>query len=164
MRIAFIVLSTLMLGMSAHDFHVSMARMAVENEQAILQIRLFQDDLEMGLQQFHNIDSLKLAVDPQLDSLFTAYINTTLIITYGDEQLMGSVATSGEDVLYGYPVWWYTLTYKAPASIDALHIDNQVLMEVFEDQQNVLRVTHYPSEKEKMYYLVPGNSDLDVSF
>ena len=147
-----------------HDFHVSIGRMAVENNQVLLQIRLFEDDLELGLQGFHSDDSLRLQVDSDTDSLFAAYLNDKLVITHGDEVLTGNVATSGEDVLYGYPVWWFSLMYEAPSAIEALHIDNRVLMEVFEDQQNVIRITHYPSENEKMYYMVDGNSDISVKF
>ena len=142
----------------SHDFHVSMARMAIEGDQAVMQIRLFKDDLEAGLQQHFSNENLKLEVDPQTDSLFAEYINAKLVITQGNHQVKGSVATSGEDELFGYPVWWYTLTYKAPARLDAIRIDHQVLMEMFDDQQNVLRITRFPSEEESMYYLVAGDS------
>ena len=159
-----IIIALLPATETKHDFHVSIGRMAVENNQAILQIRLFQDDLEMGLQAFHSDSTLSLNVDPETDSLFAAYLNDKLVIKQGSEVLIGTVATSGEDVLYGYPVWWFSLMYEASATIEALDIDNRVLMEVFEDQQNVIRITHYPSEKENMYYMVDGNSDISVDF
>ena len=147
-----------------HDFHVALGRMAVEDNQVILQMRLFQDDLELGLQTYYADDSLRLAVDDATDSLFMQYVNEKLVIKHGDQVLAGTVATSGEDLLYGYPVWWFSLTYESESPIDGLDIDNQVLMEIFEDQQNVLRITHYPAEEEKMYYMVNGDSEISVEF
>ena len=154
----------LLTGAMAHDFHVSMARMAVEKNQIMLQIRLFEDDLELGLQQFYTDDALKLSPDSGIDTLFTRYANSKLVIQYEQQQLHGTVASSGEDELYGYPIWWFTLMYESSGEISALSIDYQVLMEIFEDQQNVLRITHYPSEDEKMYYMVPGKSEITVEF
>ena len=150
--------------MPGHDFHVTLGRMAVEDNQALLQIRLFQDDLELGMQKHYENEGLRLAESQELDSLFTIYLNDKLVIKQGDEVLLGSVASSGEDDLYGYPVWWFSLTYEAEGPIEKMHIDNRVLMEIFEDQQNVLRITHFPSENEKMYYMVRGASDISVKF
>ena len=147
-----------------HDFHVALGRMAVEGNQAVLQIRLFQDDLELGLQGYFDNDSLRMKVDAHTDSLFMKYVNEKLVIKHGEEVLSGVVATSGEDLLYGYPIWWFSLTYEASSVIEGLEIDNQVLMEVFEDQQNVLRITHYPTDEEKMYYMVNGDSEIKVEF
>ena len=132
-----------------HEFHVSLGRMAVEGDQAILQIRMFQDDLELGLQGYYDDEEIRMKVDAHSDSLFMRYVNEKLVIKHGDELLTGVVATSGEDQLYGYPIWWFSLTYQASATIEGLDIDNQVLMEVFEDQQNVLRITHYPAEEKR---------------
>lgn len=149
---------------SGHDFHVSIGRMAVEGNQAMLQIRLFKDDLELGMRAFFNDDELTLKVDPQTDSIFAAYLNSKFVMKHGGKQIKGVVATSGEDELYGYPVWWYTLTYQGPADLDVLAIDHQVLMEQFDDQQNVLRVTYFPDDVEKMYYLVNGASEVTLTF
>ena len=148
----------------SHDIHVSIGRMAVEGNQAMLQIRLFQDDLELALQNFHSDNSLRLKVDPQTDSLFMHYLNEKLVIKYGNEALKGVVVASGEDMLNGYPVWWYSLMYQASSTIDSLAIDHQVLMEIFDDQQNVIRITHYPSDNERMYYMVGGDSEVEVEF
>lgn len=147
-----------------HDFHVSIGRMAVEGNQAMLQIRLFKDDLELGMRAFFKNDDLLLKVDPKTDSLFTTYFNSRFVIKHGGEQIKGVVATSGEDELYGYPVWWYTLSYQGDKTLDVLEIDHQVLMEQFNDQQNVLRVTYFPADEEKMYYLVEGASAVTLTF
>ena len=159
-----IILTGILLFAQSHDFHVALGRMAVEENQAILQIRLFQDDLELGLQGYYEDDSLRMKADAYTDSLFTKYVNEKLVVKHGDEVLTGVVATSGEDLLYGYPIWWYSLTYEASSTIEGLGIDNQILMEVFDDQQNVLRITHYPAEEEKMYYMVKGDSEIEVEF
>lgn len=143
---------------------MALGRMAVEGNQVVLQMRMFQDDLELGLQGYYEDEEIRLKVDTATDSLFTAYVNEKLVIKHGGEVLSGVVATSGEDLLYGYPVWWFSLTYEASAPIEGLEIDNQVLMEVFEDQQNILRITYYPADEEKMYYMVRGDSEIEVGF
>lgn len=138
--------------------------MAVEGNQAILQIRMFQDDLELGLQTYYEDESIRMKEDAHLDSLFMQYLNEKLIIKHGEEVLVGAVATSGADELYGYPIWWYSFTYEASEAINGLEIDNKILMEIFEDQQNVLRITHYPADEEKMYYMVRGDSEVSIEF
>lgn len=147
-----------------HDFHVTIGRLAVEGNQAILQIRLFTDDLELGLQQYHANDAFRLKANARTDSLFAAYINEKLILRQGSHRLQGVVATSGEEMLYGYPIWWFTVTYESPVLIEELQVDHQVLLDVFEDQQNVMRITHYPSQRESMYYMVRGDSEIRVEF
>jgi len=159
-----LLLPFLLTAHPGHEFHVALGRMAVEGNQVVLQMRLFQDDLELGLQGYYEDEEIRLKVDTATDSLFAVYVNEKLVIKHGEEVLTGVVATSGEDLLYGYPVWWFSLTYEASASIDGLEIDNQVLMEVFDDQQNVLRITHYPADEEKMYYMVRGDSEIKVDF
>ena len=159
-----LIIAILLTVPQGHEFHVSLGRMAVEGNQAVLQIRLFQDDLELGLQTYYEDEAIRLKVDAHVDSLFMDYLNEKLIIKHGSEVLTGKVATSGEDVLYGYPVWWYSFTYQASDSIEGLDIDNQILMEIFEDQQNVMRITYYPADEEKMYYMVKGDSEISVDF
>lgn len=159
-----LILTMLPTASPVHDFHITIGRMSVENDQAVLQIRLYQDDLELGLQKHYADDSLRLQIDQKTDSLFQVYLNEKLVIKQGDELLTGVIATSGEDILYGYPVWWYSLTYSSSSVIETLDIDNRILMEMFEDQQNLIRITHYPSEKESLYYMVNGDSDITVKF
>ena len=159
-----LLLPFLLTSSNQHEFHVALGRMAVEGTEVVLQIRMFQDDLELGLQEYYEDEDIRLKVDAATDSLFTVYVNEKLVIKHGDEVLTGVVATGGEDQLYGYPIWWFALTYEASIPIEGLEIDNQVLMEVFDDQQNVLRITHYPADKEKVYYMVKGDSEIEVEF
>jgi hypothetical protein len=147
-----------------HDFHVSIGRMAVEGNKALLQIRLFKDDLELGIQSFFGDTTLTLNTDPRTDSLFAEYLNDKFNLSQNGHPVKGVVDERGEDTLYGFPVFWYTLSFEAPAEFDELEVDHHLLMEVFEDQQNVLRISHFPSEVEKMYYLVQGSSDVKLSF
>ncbi len=148
---------------AAHDFHVSYARLALEGRAGLLQIRLFKDDLELALRGRFNRPALTMKVDPAIDSLFATYLNETLILTFGDQAVPGVIVSSGEEVQNGIPVWWYTLSYETAAGFDRLHIRHDVLLDVFDDQKNVFRVKHFPSENEWSLYFVNGDSDYALS-
>ncbi|MDZ4699277.1 MAG: DUF6702 family protein [Rhodothermales bacterium] len=146
-----------------HEFHVSYARLAVEGPMGMMQIRLFKDDLEAGLQNRFGISDLTMRADPEVDSLFGVYLNEKLVLSAGGIPVPGVIVSSGEELQNGIPVWWYTLSYEAPEAFAAIHIQHDVLMEVFSDQKNVFRVKHFPSEKEWSLYFVPGDSDFELT-
>lgn len=147
-----------------HEFHISYSQMVVEGNQAMIRIRLFTDDLEKGLQQHYKDESIKLQVNPRIDSLFTTYLNKTLVLKQNDEPVPGVLAQSGEDVLNGFPVWWYTMSYRAPAPLDNIQLVHTTLMEIFDDQQNILKVSYNLTEKVKTYYFVRGASEITLRF
>ncbi|MEZ4700534.1 MAG: DUF6702 family protein [Rhodothermales bacterium] len=148
---------------SRHEFHVSYARLAIEGRTGMMQIRLFKDDLESGLRQRFDRPDLTLRADPEMDSLFSLYLNEKLVLSMGDAVVKGALVSSGEEMQNGIPVWWYTIMYEAPADFSTMHIQHDVLLEMFEDQKNVFRVKHFPSEQEWSLYFVAGDSDYDLS-
>lgn len=146
----------------AHEFHVSYARLAVEGKVGMMQIRLFKDDLESGLERRFGRPGLVMRADAEMDSLFALYLNETLVLSQDGTPMAGVITSSGEELQNGIPVWWYTVAYEAPRDLANLHIQHDLLMEVFNDQKNVFRVKHFPSEKEWSLYFVVGDSDYDL--
>lgn len=147
----------------AHEFHVSYARLAVEGKVGMMQIRLFKDDLETGLRRRFDRPDFVMRADAEIDSLFTSYLNETLVLSQGGTPIAGVIASSGEELQNGIPVWWYTVVYEATQDFSEIHIRHDLLMEVFNDQKNVFRVKHFPSEKEWSLYFVVGDSDYDLT-
>ncbi len=148
----------------AHKFHVSYGRMAVEENRAMLQIRLFKDDLEVALRQKFEEPDFTLAVNPHSDSLFIAYFNEVFVLKQDEVAVPGQIISSGEDQMAGEPMWWYTVSFEAPAVLKTFTVRDVVLFELFDDQKNIFKVRHFPSEKEFSYYFADGAEEYKISF
>lgn len=155
---------------AAHDFHVTYGRMGVEG--AIIQVRLrfFQDDFALALRAFAGDPDVRLAVDPGTDSLVTAYLADRFPVragagddVSGTDPLAGSIVASGEEVDGAERIWWYVLQYEAAAPIGRVRVDAKVLLELFDDQRNILRIQAFPSGRERTYYLTHGSSVADFA-
>lgn len=157
----------LMLGSSpepvVHDFHVSYSRLAVEGNMAVIRIRLFKDDLNQALTTREERDVF-IDTSPVSDSLFQAYFNERFVLSVEDEVMSGRIVGSGEEVVGNEPMWWYLLEFSAPERIEALHVSQRILSEVFEDQKNIVQVQHFPSEKVYSLYCVEDAWEYEVDF
>jgi hypothetical protein len=155
---------------AAHDFHVTYGRMGVEGAIVQVRLRFFQDDLALALRAFAGDPGVRLAVDPVTDSLVTAYLADRFPVragTGGDvsgtDPLPGSIVASGEEVDGAERIWWYVLQYEAAAPIGRVRVDAKVLLELFDDQRNILRIQAFPSGRERTYYLTHGSSVADFA-
>lgn len=135
-----------------HDFHVSYGRMAVENEVAVLQLRFFQDDLEKALTAHGAPPAFRLASTPAADSTALAYISLRLRAAAAGVSLRAVITASGEDLSGQEPMWWYLLEYRADAPIRELTLVNELLLDTFDDQKNIVQLQHFPSEKTWSFY------------
>jgi hypothetical protein len=135
----------------AHDFHVTYGRLAVEGTVAVARIRFFRDDLEFALGGFGGRDWLRMAADPEVDSLFLAYLADRFILEVDGERLRGSIIGSGEDEIDHEPAWWYLVRFDAPGPIAGVAIRNTLLFELHDDQKNLLKVVRLPGDTERNY-------------
>jgi len=152
------------VGEPRHDLHVSYGNLGVEGATAILQLRIFKDDLEEALRRFHGRDSFLLAVSPEVDAIFLRYLAEKFILEVGETTLEGRIVGSGDDELDREPVWWYQVRFDAPEPIQAARITNTVLFEIFDDQSNILRVVDFPQETRRAYYFAPGEETIEIEF
>lgn len=151
-------------GTEAHKFHVSYGRMAVEDTQAMLHIRLFKDDLEDALRQRFAAPDFILGADPHADSLFTAYFNETFVLKQDAAQVPGRIASSGEEMMGQETMWWYIIRFDAPSALHTFSIRHVMLLDVFDDQKNIFKVKHFPSEEEQSYYYTEGAEEYTMTF
>jgi hypothetical protein len=137
----------------------------VEGSIAILQIRIFKDDLEEALRRLGGLDdSFRMEVSPGVDSLFLRYVAERFVVQANGQRIMGRIVGSGEDELDREPVWNVQLRFDAPEAIRAMRITYTVLFEVFDDQRNVLRVVKFPEERRLAYYFAEGEETVEISF
>jgi len=134
--------------------------MAVEDNVAAMRIRFFTHDLEAMLQQFHASASVSLIPSAGSDSLFLDYFNRHFLLIASSDTLQATIASSGED----RDVWWYELTFVAPSAIERLEITNRLLFGLFDDQRNIVYISHFPSNQRETLYCVAGASDYAVNF
>ncbi len=129
--------------------------MVLEGNFVVLNVRMFQDDLENALMQTHGIDGLRLRPDPIVDSLFTGYFNSRFILTVGDSVVRGVIVGSGESD----DMWWYDLLFETPEPVTEITFQNGLLFDMFGDQRNITRVLYVPAEKHRTYYSVAPNPE-----
>jgi len=146
-----------------HDFHVTYSRLAVEDNMAVVRIRLFKDDLNQALSQREEREVF-VDTSPSSDSLFQAYFNEMFVMRADEETMSGRIVGSGEEVVGNEPMWWYLLEFTASSDIEALHVSQRILSEVFEDQKNIVQVQHFPSEKVYSLYCVEDAWEYTVDF
>ncbi|MDA0682852.1 MAG: hypothetical protein O2797_07490 [Bacteroidetes bacterium] len=146
-----------------HDFHVTYSRMAVENDMAVVRIRLFKDDLSEALSKRLDRDVI-VDISPESDSLFQVYFNESVSLVVGEETLAGNLVGSGEEYVGKEPMWWYLLEFKADGPIEGFTISQKILSEMFPEQKNIVQVQHFPSEKTYSLYCVEDSWEYEVSF
>lgn len=148
----------------AHDLHVSYGNLGVEESLALLQLRIFKDDLEEALERLSGQDDLLMEVSPEMDALFLRYLEARFTLEAGGDALSPVIVGSGYDELDREPVWTYQIRFDAPAPVRRLRITNTLLFEVFDDQRNVVRVVEFPEGRRNAYYFAPGEETVEITF
>lgn len=140
------------LGLTFHPFHISVCDIehnAVTESLEISQ-RIFMDDLEIGLKNFHEIeyvDAFKPEDPAELDSLINGYLQAKLEFVINGVKIPFTFIGSEME---GDARWCY-LEAKNVASIKSVQITNKVLIQSFEDQENIV---HFKAnDKLKSYRL-----------
>ncbi|NVK85412.1 MAG: hypothetical protein HWE21_13900 [Cytophagia bacterium] len=124
-----------------HPFHISVMDAEYNNQSKSLQIshRLFLDDLEEGLKDFHGLDYID-TVEPEnpekLDSLINSYLQKKVFFVVNGEDKEFEFYGSE---LEGDARWCY-YEIKSVETLKELEITNVALMDVFDDQQNIMHI------------------------
>ena len=137
MKLLYTVLIALFPAM--HPFHVSVCDIKHDEKSKALQIsqRIFIDDLETGLMAFHNlpkVDTYKPEDEARLDSLIEKYLQEKIFISVNgkpvDFNYLGSELESDAR--------WAYLEVENVTSVSEAEITNLVLVEAFNDQENIV--------------------------
>lgn len=142
---------------TAHDLHVSHARVVVEARSVLMRIRFFHDDLDSALVRHAKRPGLHVAKGATFDSLFVAYATPRLVVQADGRSLSPRVLDAGTDPdPSGEPVWWYLLQYDAPAPVRRLALRNALLFDAFDTQQNLMTVLRSADGRRVSLYFTPG--------
>jgi hypothetical protein len=160
----FLLLLSLVPGPAEPIVHVSYGNLGVEGSIAILQVRMFKDDLAEALRRMEGLESLRMEVSPEIDALVLRYLGERFLLQVEGSVLEGKIIGSGEDELDREPVWWYQLRFEAAEVIRSARVTNTILFEIFDDQSNVLRVVKFPQEDRQAFFFGPGEETHDVTF
>ena len=143
-----------------HDFHFSRTKAHYNNDTQTLQINMnvFTDDLELALRTMGHED-FKIDIEPDAltDSLMSIYILAKFRSIHAGQQLkMDWVGYECDyDVTYVY-------IESEPFSLDnTLQIDQTLLMDIFDDQENVLDFES--SEIKESHILINSHHQVVVS-
>lgn len=146
------------LFLADHPFHISVCDIEHDAESKALQIsqRIFMDDLELGLETFHkleSVDAYKPKDTKHLDSLISAYLEAKLFIRINGKDVAFTYLGSE---LEGDARWAYLEVPDVPSVTEA-EISNLILTETFDDQQNIIHLkvngklkSHRLSKDEKV--------------
>jgi len=151
-------------GAPPHDLHVTYANAAVEGATLVVRIRIFKDDLEAALGRAAGADVLALAPEPAVDAAFMAYLAPRFVVEVAGRALAGRVLARGEDELDREPVWWYTIHFTSAAPLTAFRLRNTLLLELFGDQRNVVKVVRFPDQRQLTFSFAAGEEVADVRF
>ena len=141
-----------------HDFHVSYTRIAVEPTVISAQIRLFSDDVTRALIERSRTPSLTLN-SPAGEAAFQSYLTEHVPVTVNGRRLTPVVMSGSQDK----DMWSYIVTWTSPTPITAVSMHNAALFELFDDQQNIVKIKHLASNKEATLFY-SGGSKADQVF
>ena len=126
-----------------HPAHLSYGRLVVEGRTLTFRLRLFRDDLEVALTRASGAP-VTMASNARTDALFARYLDDRMFVAADGTRLTGTVVASGADDV----MWWYEIRFDAPAAVRTMRLRNGVLFELYADQTNVVKVVHFPSERQ----------------
>ena len=124
-----------------HPFFVSITELTIEDDTLQISIRVFSDDVETALNDFHG-DQVFLNVDQASFDHFkriSAYLQSTFRISHAAKDL--KVDWLGHE--FEDDVCWIYGDVPLNDDPSILFIMNRMLMNVFDSQQNLI---HYNSE------------------
>ncbi len=135
-----------------HDIHMSRCDIDYNKEASTLEIsiRIFIDDLELDLRSMGH-DSLKICTKyerPEAEQLIFDYLKKHLIIEVDNENY--SLNWIGKEISEDLSAVWCYLQVDKVQPQQYLDITNEVLLSIYDDQQNVVKVV---LEEERSFFL-----------
>lgn len=135
---------------TVHKFYVSVTQIEYIEEQKSLQIisRIFIDDFEDVLQDRYDT-SLNLSVDnpdDKVDEYIKKYVQQKMVITINGEQVVSKFI--GKE--YDNDLMLCYLEVENVESLETIEVTNSILMDVFEEQQNIVHVKKGEQRKSLM--------------
>ena len=158
----FLIIMPLMSFTITHKYYVSVTEVEYVKEQESMQIvtRIFIDDFEKMLRERYD-ESITLDIgkdETQIDAYIQKYLSSKLQITIDNtlQQFEFLGKEYEDDILFCY------LEITDVSAINNFEIVNQVLFDVFDDQQNLVKTKI--NSKRKSFMLIPQNDKGVLNF
>ncbi|MGB0891355.1 MAG: DUF6702 family protein [Flavobacteriaceae bacterium] len=128
-----------LLSFSIHKYYLSLTQIEYNKEEKSVQIimNVFMDDIELALNKTYNID-LRLTTKKELkdnDKYFSEYLSKKLHLKVNDNPV--SFKYLGKE--YEGDLVYFYLEIKNINDIKTINVTNQVLMDYFPTQQNLIK-------------------------
>ncbi|MEL7021405.1 MAG: DUF6702 family protein [Bacteroidota bacterium] len=149
----------------AHQFHVSKSQIEYKPEAQALQIsmHIFLDDLELAIEE-RGGGKLFLCTEKETTDaipVLTRYLSTQFRIKVnGEEQQFNFL---GKELSEDMAAIWCYMEVPALASVEVLEISNEVLMDLYDDQKNIVHIIG-PGQQSGYFMMQRGNSVESVTF
>lgn len=129
-----------LLSFSVHKYYLSLTQIEYNNEEKSVQIimNVFMDDIELALNKTYNID-LKLTTKNELkdnDKYFNEYLSKRIQLKINDKPVTFNYL--GKE--YEGDLVYFYLEIKDIDAVKNIEITNQVLMDYFPTQQNLVKL------------------------
>jgi len=142
-----------------HKYYISLTKVEYKKDEKLLQItmRIFIDDLEQTLNSTYD-KNIELALPNEsanIDTLIGKYVNTKFTIKINSlEKTYFYLGKEYEnDVVYLY------IELKNIDNINSIEVKNNMLMEVFPDQKNIIKLNINSIKKT---FLLTDQKDKDL--
>ena len=142
----------------AHPIHVSVSEVECTSEKIEWTARIYKDDLLVGLYG-KNVSMERLEDMDKIEKDILHYISKHILVTADASPLAWKLSEVHPDP----EAIWITLEAALPdKSISTLKISNDVLMDVYNDQKNIVNLSC--SAKTKSLIFEKGDKEKLVSF
>ena len=162
LKIGFIILLIPLFAFTTHKYYISSTKIEYKKESKTIQItmRFFVDDLQESINSTYskNIE-LALPNEPEeIDSLIINYVSKKLDVTINSNKKAYSFLGKEyhNDEIYIY------LEIENVEFIKAIEIKNSMLMEIFPEQQNIIKL--YINNAKKTFLLTKQKDKDSLKF
>lgn len=160
----FLLLLPLFIATGVHKFYVSVTNIEYDNKEKALQItsRVFIDDLEKALEERYEVGAF-LGTPEEIqnsDEYIEKYLNAKFLVNVNGKP--SRYHFLGKKYDNDIMICFIEIQEISLEQLNSIEIQNEVLMDIFEEQKNIL---HFKIlEKKKSFVLIRENNKGMLNF
>lgn len=131
-----------------HPLHLTFGKLEVDRAVAILDIRIFWDDLQLEVRSHSGNPSAEVRGPSASTDAVVAYINDRLTFRFDGQGVRGTLVEWDVDGDANR----YRLRYELGATPREVQVRHRILLDLYEDQKNVLHVQHGGGRERAFYF------------
>lgn len=145
---------------SLHPLKLSHGRLDVEGDRMTVRVRMFWDDLEEVIRHMTADNRFRIGHTAEADSLVGRYLGQVLVLNADGARPTGRVIDSGEED----DMFWYIVEYRSSAPIRRLTFRNEIMVDLFPEQRNVLQVRNPSRNVNRTFYFSSKKEEYTLDF